>query len=66
MKKNIRLKKFHKIEKNIFCITAYDATFSNFLDRLGIDIILVGDSLGQVIKGDNTTHRVSLDEIIYH
>lgn len=66
MKKNIRLKKFHKSGKNIFCITAYDATFSNFLDRLGIDIILVGDSLGQVIKGDNTTHRVSLDEIIYH
>ena len=66
MKKSIRLKKLHKNAKNISCITAYDATFSIFLDRLGIDIILVGDSLGQVIKGDNTTHRVSLDEIIYH
>ena len=66
MKKNILLNKFHKNKKNISCITAYDATFSIFLDRLGIDIILVGDSLGQVIKGDNTTHRVSLDEIIYH
>ncbi len=66
MKKSNQLKKLYLSKKNISCITAYDATFSNFLDRLGIDIILVGDSLGQVIKGDNTTHRVSLDEIIYH
>ena len=66
MKKNNRLKKLHLGEKNISCITSYDATFSNFLDRLGVDIILVGDSLGQVIKGDNSTHRVSLDEIVYH
>ena len=66
MKKNNRLKKLHLGEKNISCITSYDATFYNFLDRLGVDIILVGDSLGQVIKGDNSTHRVSLDEIVYH
>ena len=66
MKKNNRLKKLHLGEKNISCITSFDATFSNFLDRLGVDIILVGDSLGQVIKGDNSTHRVSLDEIVYH
>ena len=66
MKKNNRLKKLHLGEKNISCITSYDATFSNLLDRLGVDIILVGDSLGQVIKGDNSTHRVSLDEIVYH
>ena len=66
MKKNNRLNKFNAGEKYISCITSYDATFSHFLDRLGVDIILVGDSLGQVIKGDNSTHRVSLDEIIYH
>jgi 3-methyl-2-oxobutanoate hydroxymethyltransferase len=66
MKKSNRFKKFHLGEKCISCITSYDATFSNFLDRLGVDIILVGDSLGQVIKGENSTHRVSLDEIIYH
>ena len=66
MKKNNRLKKFPPGEKFISCITSYDATFSNFLDKLGVDIILVGDSLGQVIKGDNSTHRVSLDEIVYH
>jgi 3-methyl-2-oxobutanoate hydroxymethyltransferase len=66
MKKNNRLKKFHSDKKYISCITSYDATFSNFLDRLGVDIILVGDSLGQVIKGENSTHSVSLDEIVYH
>ena len=66
MKKNNRLKKLHSHGKKISCITAYDATFSSFLDKSGIDIILVGDSLGQVIKGDNSTHKVNLDEIIYH
>jgi 3-methyl-2-oxobutanoate hydroxymethyltransferase len=66
MKKNNRLKKLHTSQKYISCITSYDATFSNFLDRLGVDIILVGDSLGQVIKGDTSTHKVSLDEILYH
>ena len=66
MRKNNQLKKLYLSKKNISCITAYDATFSNFLDRLGVSIILVGDSLGQVIKGDNSTHKVSLDEIVYH
>jgi len=66
MKKNNRLKRLYESGKNISCITAYDATFSSFLDRLGVDVILVGDSLGQVIKGDNSTHKVSLDDIIYH
>ena len=66
MKKNNRLKRLYQSGKNISCITAYDATFSSFLDRLGVDIILVGDSLGQVVKGDNSTHEVSLDDIIYH
>lgn len=66
MKTNNRLKKLYKSGRRISCITAYDATFSNFLDNLGVDIILVGDSLGQVIKGDNSTHRVTLDDILYH
>ena len=39
---------------------------SKYLDCSGIDIILVGDSLGQVIKGEKTTHGVTLDEITYH
>ena len=51
---------------NISCITAYDASISKFLDSMGVDLILVGDSLGQVIQGKSSTHKVSLSDIIYH
>ncbi len=56
----------YKSKKKISCITAYDASMAKFLESQGIQIILVGDSLGQVIKGHNSTHSVSLKEIIYH
>ena len=49
-----------------FHITGYDASIAKYLEALQVDIILVGDSLGQVIKGEKSTHNVSLDEIIYH
>ena len=39
---------------------------AKYLESSEIDIVLVGDSLGQVIKGEKTTHDVSLDEINYH
>ena len=48
------------------CVTAYDASMAKYLETQGVDIVLVGDSLGQVIKGDKSTHNVSLDEITYH
>ena len=48
------------------CITAYDASMAKYLETQGVNIVLVGDSLGQVIKGDKSTHNVSLEEIIYH
>lgn len=47
-------------------LTAYDATFAKILDEAGVDLLLVGDSLGQVIQGHDNTIPVSLDEIIYH
>jgi 3-methyl-2-oxobutanoate hydroxymethyltransferase len=59
------IKLYHR-GKKLTCITAYDASFAKYLDKSGIDIILVGDSLGQVIKGEKSTHNVTLDEIIYH
>jgi 3-methyl-2-oxobutanoate hydroxymethyltransferase len=61
-----KLIKLSKRGKKLTCITAYDASFAKYLDDSYIDIILVGDSLGQVIKGDTSTHHVTLDEIIYH
>ena len=53
-------------KNQIVCVTCYDASFSKILDDLKIDIVLVGDSLGMVIKGDENTHSVKKDEILYH
>jgi len=47
-------------------LTCYDATFAAVMDRAGVDIILVGDSLGMVVQGRSTTVGVSVDEVAYH
>jgi 3-methyl-2-oxobutanoate hydroxymethyltransferase len=47
-------------------LTCYDATFARLLDQAGIDVLLVGDSLGMVIQGHETTLPVTLDEVVYH
>lgn len=50
----------------IVCITAYDATMARLVDAAGVDVILVGDSLGNVILGHETTLPVTLDEMAHH
>jgi 3-methyl-2-oxobutanoate hydroxymethyltransferase len=52
--------------EKISMLTAYDFTFAAIFDAAGIDVLLVGDSLGNVVQGQNTTLPVTLDEIIYH
>ena len=52
--------------EKIACLTAYDATFARLLDDAGIDVILVGDSLGMVVQGHDTTVPVSMEDMIYH
>jgi len=52
--------------EKISCLTAYDASFSALLDRVGIDILLVGDSLGMVIQGANSTIPVTVEQMVYH
>ena len=47
-------------------VTAYDATFARMLDEAGADILLVGDSLGMVVQGNDTTLGVTIDDMIYH
>ena len=47
-------------------ITAYDATFARMLDAAGADILLVGDSLGMVVQGNDDTLGVTVDDVIYH
>jgi 3-methyl-2-oxobutanoate hydroxymethyltransferase len=50
----------------IACITAYDASFGQLVDMAGADVVLVGDSLGMVIQGHDTTVPVTVDDVIYH
>lgn len=50
----------------IACITAYDASFGILADAAGADLVLVGDSLGMVVQGHDTTVPVTVDDVIYH
>ena len=50
----------------IACLTAYDASFARLVDQSGVDLVLVGDSLGMVIQGHDTTVPVTVDDVIYH
>lgn len=50
----------------IVSLTAYDATFGALLDSCGVDVVLVGDSLGMVVQGHSTTVPVSVDAMVYH
>jgi len=52
--------------RKITMLTAYDATMAALLDRAGIDVLLVGDSLGMVVLGHETTIPVTLDAIVHH
>ena len=52
--------------RKIVMITAYDATFARLFDEAGADMVLVGDSLGMVIQGHDTTIPVTLDDVVYH
>lgn len=52
--------------EKISCLTAYDASFATLLDQIGIDVLLVGDSLGMVIQGYDSTLPVTVDDMVYH
>ncbi len=55
-----------KGREKITALTCYDASFARLLDTTALDILLVGDSLGMVIQGHDTTIPVTIDDIIYH
>lgn len=48
------------------CVTAYDATFAEIASSTGIEVLLVGDSLGMVIQGHDSTLPVTMEDILYH
>ena len=60
------LKKMKQDGEKITCLTAYDYSFGAMLDNNGVDLILVGDSLGMVMQGHSTPVPVSLEDCIYH
>lgn len=53
-------------KEKITCLTAYDASFAQILDQAGIEILLVGDSLGMVVQGHHSTLPVTIENMIYH
>ncbi|WP_321494652.1 3-methyl-2-oxobutanoate hydroxymethyltransferase [uncultured Desulfobacter sp.] len=60
------LMKMKKEGKRITALTAYDYPFAAMVDSAGIDLILVGDSVGMAVQGWDTTLPVTMDEMIYH
>ena len=60
------LKRFKEVGQKICMVTAYDATFARILDDAGADVLLVGDSLGMVFQGQDSTLPVTMDQMVYH
>lgn len=60
------LRKMKQDRKPIACLTAYDASYAALVDAAGVDLVLVGDSLGMVVQGHDTTVPVTVDDVIYH
>lgn len=52
--------------EKIACLTCYDATFTRILEQAGVDMFIIGDSLGMVLMGYDTTVDVTMDDMVYH
>ncbi len=69
MKKRVTtrtLLKYKRTGRKIVMVTAYDYPLAKYADEVGIDVLLVGDSLGMVVQGQDSTIPVTLEHIIYH
>ena len=65
----VNMSTLHKMKadgEKIAWLTAYDASFGMLVDMAGVDVVLVGDSLGMVIQGHETTVPVTMNDIVYH
>jgi 3-methyl-2-oxobutanoate hydroxymethyltransferase len=60
------IQKMKQRGEKVTCLTAYDYSFARILDEAGVEMLLVGDSLGCVIQGGQNTLSVTMDEMIYH
>ena len=61
-----RLRQMKSAGDRIVALTAYDASFGRLLDAAGVDLVLVGDSLGMVLQGHASTLPVTVADIVYH
>ncbi len=61
-----RLRDMKQANQKIACLTAYDASFARVLEQAGVDVVLVGDSLGMVLQGETDTLKVTMEDMIYH
>jgi 3-methyl-2-oxobutanoate hydroxymethyltransferase len=61
-----RLRELYASGEKLTMLTAYDATFARVADEAGVEMLLVGDSLGMVLQGRSSTVPVTLDEMAYH
>ena len=69
MTKRVTVKTIREMKQageKIVSLTAYDASFARVIDEQGVDVILVGDSLGMVMQGHESTVPVTVDDVIYH
>lgn len=67
--KKINVRSLHdkkQAGEKIVCLTAYDASFARVLDQADVDVVLVGDSLGMVVQGHETTLPVTVEDMLYH
>lgn len=62
----LTFQKYKQEGRKIVCLTAYDYSTAKILDKSGVDLILVGDSLAMVALGHPTTHAVTMDEMVHH
>ncbi len=60
------LKQMKSSGEKIACLTSYDASYAKLQDEAGVDVLLVGDSLGMVLHGEATTLNVTMNDMIYH
>ena len=63
---NLELFRMRERNEKIAMLTSYDATFAALSDAAGVDILLIGDSLGMVLQGHDSTLPVSMDDMVYH
>lgn len=60
------LRRMKQEGEKIAVLTAYDASFARLIEQAGVEVVLVGDSLGNVIQGRDSTVPVSVDDMVYH